>query len=131
MKHIFLLLTFTILLFSFESFSQERAVQNLYGKWIAIAPAEEGYFSIELHNDGKLTCVLDGQTMTGTYKVDFNKKPIWFDITTIVNGRKSVGMGILKFMDNDTIVWEPMYDNKRKTSFSEKYSEAGIFRRAK
>lgn len=129
MRKTFLLLLLSFMLFSFESIGQKKTAKDLYGKWVVVGRDSSENISLEIFENGKVSYNYNAKKLQGNHKINFNKKPIWFDITDIKNEIKAKVIGIIRFLDDDTIEWEPFLNDKRSTTFNEEQGYSLIFKR--
>lgn len=138
-KIIILLLT----VFPLISFAQEHVKLDVVGTWEGKSKGEIGSF--EFNKDGYAYFITKGQKMGGkefdmdgvkgqmTYQFNFKTTPIEFDlvITKIDTKESQTSMGIVKFLDKDTMIVAMGFGKPRPTNFENKKDIIILHRKVK
>ena len=121
MKKIFIILLLVIT--SNSSWSQTKTYTDIIGKWEGEDDTEK-FGRIEIIDSTSVLLEIPGEDIPkGTYKVDFSKSPIWFDVIINDGHREMILKGLLSFLDKDTMRWQVNYEGIRKTKFQEDTEE--------
>ncbi|WP_179354537.1 hypothetical protein [Winogradskyella vidalii] len=127
MKYLFTLIIIPILFFNTKT-----QQQNVAGKWIGEDQNEIGY--IFFNTDGYAAFEIEGKTMGGeefvmngqkgkmTYTINYKTTPIEVDftMTKLDSGESKNILGIIEFLDKDTMNFDMSFDSKRPTEFGER-----------
>ena len=115
------LLVAFILLFSISTIAQNRTYRDLLGNWKEVNGKEKG--GVQILDSVRTIWTTPQGVFDATYKVDFSKKPHWFDIVASNGTQEFVLKGIIEFLPDGKMKWELFPDGQRKLSFS-KFSDA-------
>jgi len=117
MRHFIVL----ILIFcSSVAFGQQKS-NSIIGKWTGIDDKNQTG-GIEFLADGTARLIVQGQEMPSVeFKVDYSKDPIWVDLIVRNNDQTQTLVGLIAFIDSNTITWEIFPGSKvddRPTKFT-------------
>jgi len=113
----FITVILVAILFSLNSFSQLNSTKILIGKWEATDRGKTGKFEFI---DGTHVTVTypDGSVDNCTYKIDFTKYPVWFDIINSKARMSRTLNGLIQILNNTTFNWCLSRDGKRPLDYS-------------
>lgn len=82
---------------------------KILGSWKGKAK-DNSRVALNFVNSNTVIFVIAGQSQKMTYKIDYNKKPIWLDLIIKDDTNESLMKGVVEFIDNNTIKWQSMSD---------------------
>src|SRR4029078_6361628 len=97
MKKIFIILLLVIT--SNSSWSQTKTYTDIIGKWEGKDDTEKFGRIEKIYSPSVLLEIPGEDIPKGTYKVDFSKSPIWFDVIINDGHREMILQGLLSFLD--------------------------------
>jgi hypothetical protein len=113
----FITLTIVVLLISCNLFSQLNSKKILIGKWVGTDRGKTGKF--EFLDSTHITVTYpDGTVDNCTYKIDFTKNPVWFDIINSKAGMSRVLKGLIQILNDSTFNWCLSRDGNRPVDYS-------------
>jgi hypothetical protein len=111
---------FFLAIFAFSSsslYSQNWGIKDLIGKWSGTdSTSKTG--TLNFIDSSVLILTIPGWgTFNTNYKIDVEKKPMWFDITIKKEENVTTLNGLLQFISNSEIKWQITFDEDRSAGF--------------
>jgi hypothetical protein len=105
------------------SYSQQGLKINLIGTWKGTDSTNKTGYMKFIDSANIIFFAPDQDTLTGIYKIDMTKDPIWLDITTTKDNFKKTLPGFLMIIDANTIKWQVFFDGKRPEKPVKEYGD--------
>jgi hypothetical protein len=120
-----------ILFLAISAFSQQKNIKHLIGRWEIIDEQNSGA-SLEVIDDSTFFLSYNGEKKKIIdYKIDFTKKPIWFDFSTNDTASFVNVKSLLEIINDNTIKWQLFVDEERTSQFSSSKGEMLFLRKTK
>lgn len=116
MKIKFLFITAAFFIFS-SAFSQNKVIKDLIGTWAGTDTTNKTGTLKFIDSTNVIVIIPGWGTFNSTFKIEIEKKPMWFDIIVTTNDNVITLKGLLQFVTPDEIKWQITFDEDRSKGF--------------
>ena len=122
-KNIF---AFLLMLVCVSALAQSHTQKDLIGKWEGTDEKNITASLTFLDSTKVVLSMLGSSKPPFNYVVDLSNDPGTLDLSVETPGRKITLIGLIKFLDNDTVKWQIFLDGKKRTNFDTKIHDSII-----